>query len=115
MNNLNGSGRANSDPNLSFANPARGDLEGAISKLSELIEKDFELTVSSLDQDIYEDCMRDREMIHDRFGVERMPLGEIQQNTVDNTHTESEVKYDRTMMSPEQKLKSSCMKLSFIV
>jgi hypothetical protein len=51
--------------------------------------------------------MKDREMIQDRFGVERLPLGENYQNTVIYNHNECDGKYNgRDMMSPEQKLKS---------
>lgn len=45
-------------------------------------------------------------MIQDRFGVERLPLGEHYQNTVIYNHNECDDKYNgRDIMSPEQKLK----------
>lgn len=62
----------------------RGDLEGAISKLSELIERDLDLSISMSDHDIYESCMKDKELIKDKNGNERVPLGEKTQNSLNN-------------------------------
>ena len=72
----------------------QGDLEWAISKLSELIEKDFDLSMSLSDNDIYESCMKDRECIKDKNGVNRVPLGEKDQNTVLYEEWESEADSD---------------------
>lgn len=39
------------------------------------------LGISMSDHDIFEDCMKDRDMLPDRYGIGRQPLGEKDQNT----------------------------------
>ena len=53
------------DANFSYSKSSsvRGDLEWAITKLSELIEKDFDLSISLSDQNLYDDTMKDKEII----------------------------------------------------
>lgn len=70
------------DANFSYSKTSsvRGDLECAITKLSELIEKDFDLSISISDQNLYEDTLKDKEMMKDKDGVCRAPLAEKDQN-----------------------------------
>jgi len=64
-----------------------GDLDGAISKLSELLEQDLEISQSMSDNDLYEQCMNDKKT--DRFGIERVPFAEKS----DNEQVSEEMRY----------------------
>ena len=99
----------NTNVNLTYSESVsvRDELEGAISKITEL-----------LDEDIFDECMKDIESVNsgqdflfqseliinlnsikDRFGIERTPLAEKEQNTV--ILCENEASINNSIKSPD--------------